>query len=86
LSRDKNVILFIFFASVALAALTITSHYTAFSTIGGGQLFGFEPGQDGQYKVDQILIIPNLEYNEFAPDFKSGLGLGFNGTFPFFKN
>jgi hypothetical protein len=58
LSLEKSAILFSFIASVALAALTITSHYTAFSTNGGGQLFWFEPGQYGQYKVDQILIIP----------------------------
>ncbi len=51
-----------FIASVALAAVTNTSPYTAFSTNGGGQLFGFEPGQDGQYKVDQFMIETAFKY------------------------
>jgi phosphate-selective porin len=45
-----------FLSSVAIAGVTNTSPYTSFSTKGGGQLPGFEPGTVGQYKVDQLLF------------------------------
>ncbi len=45
-----------FISSIALAGVTNTSPYTAFSTRGGEQLIGFEPGEDGQYKVDQFML------------------------------
>lgn len=39
----------------ALAALTNTSEFTRFSTSGGGQLEGFEPGLPEQYQINQFL-------------------------------
>ena len=51
-----------FVGAVALAAVTNTSPYTSFSTSGGGQLFGFEPGENGQYKVDQFLVETAFKY------------------------
>jgi len=51
-----------FISSIAFAGVTNTSAYTAFSTRGGEQLFGFEPGEDGQYKVDQLLFETAFKY------------------------
>lgn len=51
-----------FVSSIAFAGVTNTSAYTAFSTRGGEQLFGFEPGEDGQYKVDQLLFETAFKY------------------------
>lgn len=42
-------------ASLALAAATNESRYTRFSSDGGGQLPGYAPGQDNQYRVWQIM-------------------------------
>ncbi len=51
-----------FVSSIAFAGVTNTSPYTAFSTRGGEQLFGFEPGEDGQYKIDQLLFETSFKY------------------------
>jgi len=40
-------------ASFALAASSNRSAFTRFSSSGGGQLPGFEPGEPGQYKLQQ---------------------------------
>jgi len=51
-----------FISSIAIAGVTNTSKYTQFSTSGGGQLPGFEDGEDGQYKVDQFLFETAFKY------------------------
>jgi phosphate-selective porin len=40
---------------VAVAGVTNRSPYTRFSQSGGGELEGFQPGVDGQYRVNQCL-------------------------------
>ena len=55
-----------FISSVTLAAVTNTSRYTAFSTSGGGQLYGFEEGEAGQYKVDQLMFETAFKYKGFS--------------------
>jgi len=57
-----------FVSSVALAAVTNTSRFTRFSTSGGGQLYGYEPGVDGQYKVDQFLFETAFKYRGLSFD------------------
>lgn len=57
-----------FVSSVAIAAVTNTSKYTRFSTSGGGQLYGYEPGVDGQYKVDQFLFETAFKYRGLSFD------------------
>lgn len=49
-------------SSVALAAVSNRSAYTRFSTAGGGQLAGFEDGEDGQYAIDQYLFETAFKY------------------------
>jgi len=51
-----------FISSVAIAGVTNTSKYTQFSTSGGGQLPGFEPGVNGQYKINQLLFETAFKY------------------------
>ena len=51
-----------FVSSVSVAAVTNTSPYTRFSTSGGGQLYGYEAGIDGQYKVDQAMFGTAFKY------------------------
>lgn len=51
-----------FVSYIAVAGVTNTSPYTAFSTRGGEQLVGFEDGVDGQYKVDQLLFETAFKY------------------------
>ena len=51
-----------FTSSLALAGATNTSQYTAFSTSGGGQLTGYDPGVDGQYKIDQFMFETAFKY------------------------
>ena len=51
-----------FVSSVSVAAVTNTSPYTRFSTSGGGQLYGYEAGVDGQYKVDQLMFGTAFKY------------------------
>lgn len=41
--------------SFAIAGVTNRSQYTRFSSDGGGQLDGFEEGEPGQYRVNQLL-------------------------------
>jgi hypothetical protein len=43
-------------ASVAVAGARYRGPYTAFSSSGGGQLDGFDPGTAGQYEVEQWLF------------------------------
>ncbi|WKK66097.1 porin [Lutimonas zeaxanthinifaciens] len=57
-----------FVGSVAIAGVTNTSKYTRFSTSGGGQLYGYEPGVDGQYKVDQFLFETAFKYRGLSFD------------------
>lgn len=40
-------------ASLAFAAASNLGRFTRFSSSGGGQLVGFEPGREDQYKLDQ---------------------------------
>ena len=42
-------------ASIAVAGVANRSRYTRFSSSGGGQLDGFEPGAPGQYSVKQAM-------------------------------
>ena len=51
---------------VALAAVTNRSPYTRFSSAGGGQLEGFDPGEPGQYRVNQALAETALKYRGFS--------------------
>jgi hypothetical protein len=51
---------------LALAGVTNRSPYTRFSQAGGGQLEGFEPGEPGQYRVNQFLAETALMYRGFA--------------------
>ena len=55
-----------FVSSVSVAAVTNTSPYTRFSTSGGGQLYGYEAGVDGQYKVDQLMFETAFKYRGFS--------------------
>lgn len=55
-----------FVSSIALAGVTNTSPYTAFSTSGGGQLIGFETEEEGLYKVNQLLIETAFKYKGFS--------------------
>lgn len=57
-----------FISSIAFAGVTNTSRYTRFSTSGGGQLYGFENGIDGQYKVDQFLVETAFKYRGLSFD------------------
>jgi phosphate-selective porin OprO/OprP len=57
-----------FISSIAVAGVTNTSRYTRFSTSGGGQLFGFENGIEGQYKVDQFLFETAFKYRGLSFD------------------
>ncbi|MEH6515211.1 MAG: porin [Halioglobus sp.] len=41
--------------SLAFAAVTNESQYTRFSSSGGGQLEGYEPGSNNQYRIEQIM-------------------------------
>ncbi len=51
---------------LALAAVTNQSPFTRFSTEGGGQLDGFEPGEPGQYRVNQWMQETAFKYRGFA--------------------
>ena len=55
-----------FISSVAIAGVTNTSPYTAFSTSGGGQLIGYETEEEGLYKVDQLLFETAFKYKGFS--------------------
>jgi len=51
---------------VALAAVTNRSPYTRFSQAGGGSLEGFEDGEPGQYRVNQLNIESAFMYKGFS--------------------
>jgi len=51
---------------LAIAATTNISPYTRFSTSGGGQLDGFEPGVPSQYKVDQWVQETAFKFRGFS--------------------
>jgi len=55
-----------FTSSVAIAGVTNTSPYTSFSTSGGGQIYGFEPGEEGQYGIEQMLFETAFKYRGFS--------------------
>lgn len=55
-----------FTSSLAIAGVTNTSPYTAFSTSGGGQLAGFEPGIEGQYKINQFMFETAFKLKGFS--------------------
>ncbi len=55
-----------FVSSVAIAGVTNTSKFTSFSTSGGGQLYGFEDGVAGQYKIEQLLFETAFMYKGFS--------------------
>ncbi len=52
--------------SLAIAGVTNTSPYTSFSTSGGGQLAGFEPGFEGQYKINQFMFETAFKFKGFS--------------------
>jgi hypothetical protein len=51
---------------LAFAAVTNQSPYTRFSTSGGGQLVGFDDGEPGQYRVNQLYQETAFKYKGFA--------------------
>ena len=51
---------------IAVAAVTNRSPYTRFSQAGGGSLEGYENGQPGQYRVNQINIETAFMYQGFS--------------------
>lgn len=51
---------------LAVAGVTNRSEFTRFSTSGGGQLEGFEPGLPGQYRVNQLLQESAGKYRGFS--------------------
>ena len=57
-----------FVSSIAVAGVTNTSPYTRFSTSGGGQLYGYESGVDGQYQVNQFLFETAFKYRGLSFD------------------
>ncbi len=57
-----------FVSSIAIAGVTNTSRFTRFSTSGGGQLYGFEAGVEGQYKVNQLLFETAFKYRGLSFD------------------
>lgn len=57
-----------FISSIAVAGVTNTSPYTRFSTGGGGQLYGYENGVEGQYKIDQFLFETAFKYRGLSFD------------------
>ncbi len=52
--------------SVAVAAVTGKSAYTAFSSRGGGQLPGFADGSPDQYRIEQVMIETAYQYGGFS--------------------
>jgi hypothetical protein len=53
-------------ASLAFATARVEGPYTRFSTAGGGQLDGFEPGDSGRYRIDQWLQETAWRYRGFS--------------------
>jgi hypothetical protein len=52
--------------TLAFAAIKNNSPYTRFSSSGGGQLPGFEPGQAGQYDLTQFVEEAAFKYRGFS--------------------
>ena len=52
--------------SVALAAVTGKSAYTAFSSKGGGQLPGFVDGESDQYRLEQVMLETAYQHRGFS--------------------
>ena len=52
--------------SVAIAAVTGKSAYTAFSSSGGGQLPGFTQGEPDQYRIEQFMIETAWQHGGFS--------------------
>ncbi len=55
-----------FKSSIAIAGVTNTSPYTAFSISGGGQLVGFETEEGRTYKINQFLFETAFKYKGFS--------------------
>ncbi len=53
-------------AFISLAAVTNQSSFTRFSSSGGGNLEGFDDGNAGQYRTNQINIETALKYKGFS--------------------
>ena len=52
--------------SVALAAVTGKSGFTAFSSAGGGQLPGFSDGASDQYRIEQLMFETAYQHGGFS--------------------
>jgi len=52
--------------SVAVAAVTGRSGYTAFSSAGGGQLPGFTDGEPDQYRLEQVMLETAYQLGGFS--------------------
>jgi phosphate-selective porin len=52
--------------SVAVAAVTGRSGYTAFSSAGGGQLPGFVDGEPDQYRLEQVMLETAYQHGGFS--------------------
>lgn len=52
--------------SVAVAAVSGKSAYTAFSSGGGGQLPGFDNGDPDQYRIEQVMIETAYQHRGFS--------------------
>ena len=52
--------------SVAVAAVTGRSGYTAFSSAGGGQLPGFVDGEPDQYRLEQVVLETAYQHGGFS--------------------
>jgi len=53
-------------ASIALAGVYGETPYTRFSSSGGGQLPGYKPGNDGEYRLHQALLETAFHFKGFA--------------------
>ncbi len=51
---------------IAFSGMTNRSPYTRFSQAGGGQLEGFDPGEAGQYRINQWLIESAFMWKGFS--------------------
>lgn len=52
--------------SVAIAAVSGKSGFTAFSSAGGGQLPGFSNGASDQYRIDQLMVETAYQHRGFS--------------------
>ena len=53
-------------ASLAFGTVSNRGRYTRFSSSGGGQIIGFEPGEPGQYSLRQYVQETALKYKGFS--------------------